>query len=148
MNGGLSPEMVREGPQLRNKLLAIQRPCVIPDHGLLCDLLWSDPTLPPSESDPENDPFANNPPFDLDGFIPNVENENGLSLCFSSDAVHTFLRKEGLCLMVRSKQVVEDGYEFFASRKLVTIFSAANFRGEFDNAGCILGINRQLKCSV
>ena len=32
-------------------------------------------------------------------------------------------------------QVVEDGYEFFARRQLVTIFSAPNYCGEFDNAG-------------
>ena len=32
-------------------------------------------------------------------------------------------------------QVVEDGYEFFANRALVTLFSAPNYCGEFDNAG-------------
>jgi hypothetical protein len=31
--------------------------------------------------------------------------------------------------------VVEDGYEFFAKRQLVTLFSAPNYCGEFDNAG-------------
>ena len=45
---------------------------------------------------------------------------------------------------------MEDGYEFFAKRQLVTIFSAPNYCGEFDNAGkedlifiylIILGIN-------
>ena len=29
----------------------------------------------------------------------------------------------------------EDGYEFFAKRQLVTLFSAPNYCGEFDNAG-------------
>ena len=37
--------------------------------------------------------------------------------------------------------VVEDGYEFFAKRKLVTIFSAPNYCGEFDNSG-IFKINK------
>ncbi len=32
-------------------------------------------------------------------------------------------------------QVVEEGYEFFAKRQLVTIFSAPNYCGEFENAG-------------
>jgi len=32
-------------------------------------------------------------------------------------------------------KVVEDGYEFFAKRQLVTVFSAPNYCGEFDNAG-------------
>ena len=31
--------------------------------------------------------------------------------------------------------MVEDGYEFFAKRQLVTLFSAPNYCGEFDNAG-------------
>ena len=31
-------------------------------------------------------------------------------------------------------QVVEDGYEFFACRALVTLFSAPNYCGEFDNS--------------
>jgi hypothetical protein len=35
-------------------------------------------------------------------------------------------------------QVVEDGYEFFAKRQLVTLFSAPNYCGEFDNAGQFL----------
>jgi hypothetical protein len=34
--------------------------------------------------------------------------------------------------------VVEDGYEFFAKRQLVTLFSAPNYCGEFDNAGQFL----------
>ena len=44
-------------------------------------------------------------------------------------------------------QVVEDGYEFFAERRLVTIFSAPNYCGEFDNAGALLSIDESLMCS-
>lgn len=44
-------------------------------------------------------------------------------------------------------QVVEDGYEFFAQRRLVTIFSAPNYCGEFDNAGALLSIDESLLCS-
>jgi serine/threonine-protein phosphatase PP1 catalytic subunit len=44
-------------------------------------------------------------------------------------------------------QVVEDGYEFFANRKLVTIFSAPNYCGEFDNAGAMMTIDETLMCS-
>jgi serine/threonine-protein phosphatase PP1 catalytic subunit len=43
--------------------------------------------------------------------------------------------------------VVDDGYEFFAGRKLVTVFSAPNYCGEFDNAGALLHINEDLMCS-
>ena len=44
-------------------------------------------------------------------------------------------------------QVVEDGYEFFADRQLVTIFSAPNYCGEFDNAGTMMSVDESLMCS-
>jgi hypothetical protein len=43
--------------------------------------------------------------------------------------------------------VVEDGYEFFADRQLVTIFSAPNYCGEFDNAGAMMSVDDALMCS-
>jgi serine/threonine-protein phosphatase PP1 catalytic subunit len=43
--------------------------------------------------------------------------------------------------------VVEDGYEFFANRKLVTVFSAPNYCGTFDNAGALMIVGPELKCS-
>lgn len=42
---------------------------------------------------------------------------------------------------------MEDGYEFFAKRRLVTIFSAPNYGGEFDNAGAVLNVDKNLVCS-
>lgn len=44
-------------------------------------------------------------------------------------------------------QVVEDGYEFFAERQLVTIFSAPNYCGEFNNAGALMSVDASLLCS-
>jgi hypothetical protein len=38
MHGGLSPEMER-----LQQIADLQRPCDVPDVGLMCDLLWSDP---------------------------------------------------------------------------------------------------------
>jgi serine/threonine-protein phosphatase PP1 catalytic subunit len=42
---------------------------------------------------------------------------------------------------------VEEGYEFFANRQLVTIFSAPNYCNEFDNAGALMTIDETLMCS-
>jgi serine/threonine-protein phosphatase PP1 catalytic subunit len=42
---------------------------------------------------------------------------------------------------------VEDGYEFFAKRQLVTLFSAPNYCGEFDNAGAMMSVDDTLMCS-
>ena len=58
-----------------------------------------------------------------------------------------FLEKYDFDLIVRAHQVVEDGYEFFANRQLVTLFSAPNYCGEFDNAGAVMSVDDTLMCS-
>ncbi|KAF3850649.1 hypothetical protein F7725_012421, partial [Dissostichus mawsoni] len=84
-HGGLSPDL-----QSMEQIRRIMRPTDVPDQGLLCDLLWSDPDK------------------DVLGW---GENDRGVSFTFGSE-------------------VVEDGYEFFAKRQLVTLFSAPNYCGE------------------
>jgi len=42
---------------------------------------------------------------------------------------------------------VEEGFEFFANKQLVTIFSAPNYVGEFNNAAAILTVDENLNCS-
>lgn len=39
MHGGLSPEIYNTIDEIKK----IQKPSDVPDRGLLCDLLWSDP---------------------------------------------------------------------------------------------------------
>lgn len=51
------------------------------------------------------------------------------------------------CFSLYYWQVVEDGYELFANRQLVTIFSAPNYCGEFDNAGAMMSVDDTLMCS-
>jgi len=53
-----------------------------------------------------------------------------------------FVNERWLCF-----QVVEDGYEFFSKRQLVTLFSAPNYCGEFDNAGAMMSVDDSLMCS-
>eukprot|EP01047_Picozoa_sp_COSAG01_P057382 COSAG01_NODE_6627_length_3571_cov_2.801843_4_plen_144_part_00 len=53
------------------------------------------------------------------------------------------LRAASFCI----EQVVEAGYEFFAQRQLVTIFSAPNYCGDFDNAGAMMVVDANLVCS-
>lgn len=120
-HGGLSPDL-----QSMQQIVNVQRPTDIPDTGLLCDLLWSDP-----DKDQENW----------------GENDRGVSFTFGANVVNRFLNKHGLDLICRAHQVVEDGYEFFADRRLVTIFSAPNYCGEYDNAGAIMKVDSNLLCS-
>ncbi|XP_022256503.1 serine/threonine-protein phosphatase PP1-2-like [Limulus polyphemus] len=74
------------------------------------------------------------------------ENDRGVSYTFGGDVVRTFLEKHDLSLIVRGHQVVEDGYQFFQKRQLVTIFSAPNYCGEFDNAGAVMTVSEDLTC--
>jgi len=104
----------------------VMRPTDVPDTGLLCDLLWSDPDK------------------DITGWS---ENDRGVSFTFGPDVVSRFLQKHDMDLVCRAHQVVEDGYEFFAKRQLVTLFSAPNYCGEFDNAGAMMSVDETLMCS-
>lgn len=76
-----------------------------------------------------------------------MESDRGVSFLFGGDALNEFLDKNGYELIVRGHQVVEDGYEFFADRKLVTLFSAPNYCGEFDNCGALMIISEDMTCS-
>jgi len=121
MHGGLSPELTT-----MNQIANIARPCDVPDAGLLCDILWADPDS------------------QVEGW---AQNDRGVSFTFGKDVVESFLRRHDLDLIVRAHQVVEDGYEFFAKRELVTVFSAPNYCGEFDNAGAMMSVDDTLMCS-
>ena len=118
---GLSPDL-----QSMEQIRRIMRPTDVPDTGLLCDLLWSDPDK------------------DVQGW---GENDRGVSFTFGVDVVNKFLNRHELDLICRAHQVVEDGYEFFAKRQLVTLFSAPNYCGEFDNAGGMMSVDETLMCS-
>merc|ERR1712242_479449 len=75
------------------------------------------------------------------------DNDRGVSFTFGAEIVRAFLKKHNLDLIARAHQVVEDGYEFFAGRLLVTVFSAPNYCREFDNAAAIMNISADLNCS-
>ncbi|GJX11195.1 serine/threonine-protein phosphatase PP1 isoform X1 [Tanacetum coccineum] len=121
VHGGLSPEL----ENLR-QIEVIERPFSIPDDGILCDLLWS------------------NPNRTIKGWsISTCDN----SCTFGADKVVEFLEKYYLDLICRGHEVVEDGYECFSKINLVTIFLAPNYRGELDNAGAVLCVDEFLLCS-
>jgi serine/threonine-protein phosphatase PP1 catalytic subunit len=52
-----------------------------------------------------------------------------VSFVFGADIVSQFLTDHDIDLICRAHQVVEEGYEFFAKRQLVTVFSAPNYCG-------------------
>ena len=121
VHGGLSPEL-----KLIENLNKIMRPTDVPEEGLICDLLWSDP-------EDNNQGWG--------------ENDRGVSCTFNEAVLKKFLEKNDLDLLCRAHQVVEEGYEFFGNRQLVTVFSAPNYCGEFDNNGAIMDVDENLMCS-
>jgi serine/threonine-protein phosphatase PP1 catalytic subunit len=121
VHGGLSPDLNK-----LQQLAELKRPTDVPETGLLCDILWSDPE---SGQKSWND------------------NDRGVSYTFNEKVLSKFLDSNNLDLLCRAHQVVEDGYEFFGDKELVTIFSAPNYCGEFDNSAAIMSVDENLMCS-
>ena len=120
MHGGISPDLTS-----LDRIRKIVRPTEVPDRGLLCDLLWSDPDK------------------NVDGW---GGNERGVSVTFNENIVSKVVEDLDIDLICRAHQVVENGYEFFADKKLVTVFSAPNYCNQFDNAGGMMLVDENLIC--
>ena len=66
----------------------------------MCDLLWSDPDRTTNDYE---------------------ENDRGVSVIFGEKIVQNFNRNNDIDLIIRAHQVVDDGYEFFSDKRLITI---------------------------
>uniref|UniRef100_A0A914Z7F7 Serine/threonine-protein phosphatase n=1 Tax=Panagrolaimus superbus TaxID=310955 RepID=A0A914Z7F7_9BILA len=105
----------------------INRPTDITDLGLLTDLVWADPCN-------ETKRYEMSP--------------RGISMVFGQTAVEDFFANLGIELIVRGHQAVQEGYEFSADKKCLTIFSAPAYCGEQDNLAGILAISKNLECII
>jgi serine/threonine-protein phosphatase PP1 catalytic subunit len=99
-----------------------------PDNGdseLISDLMWSDPCR------------------QVASWVPN---ERGCGWLFGINVVEKFLRENGLEVLVRAHEAVEEGYEFPYSprRDVVTVFSAPGYCGQRAMKGALLHVDPML----
>ena len=119
VHGGLSPE-IRTLDQVR----VVARAQEIPHEGAFCDLVWSDPE--------DIDTWAVSP--------------RGAGWLFGDRVSQEFCHVNGLQLIARAHQLVNEGYKYhFKSQDVVTVWSAPNYCYRCGNMASVCEIGEDLK---
>jgi len=121
VHGGLSPD-IRTIDQIRT----IDRLKEVPHEGPFCDLVWSDP------EDMET-AWAISP--------------RGAGWLFGHQVTKEFNEVNGLKLVCRAHQLVQEGYKFMFDEQLVTVWSAPNYCYRCGNVASILAFDENLDYS-
>ncbi|KAK6456163.1 Metallo-dependent phosphatase-like protein [Scheffersomyces xylosifermentans] len=125
VHGGLSPEL--RGLADLESLDRFREP---PTKGLMCDLLWADPT---EEYDEDNMDQT---------FVRNTV--RGCSYSFTYKASCQFLERTGLLSIIRAHEAQDAGYRMYKRTKtlgfpsLLTMFSAPNYLDTYNNKAAVL----------
>ncbi|RMZ76357.1 hypothetical protein DV738_g4965, partial [Chaetothyriales sp. CBS 135597] len=121
VHGGLSPE-IRTLDQVR----VVARAQEIPHEGAFCDLVWSDPD--------DVETWAVSP--------------RGAGWLFGDRVSQEFCHVNGLNLIARAHQLVNEGYKFhFKSQDVVTVWSAPNYCYRCGNMASVCEVGPDLKPS-
>eukprot|EP01139_Manchomonas_bermudensis_P014505 Amastigsp_a508546_3057.p2 type:complete len:302 gc:universal Amastigsp_a508546_3057:959-54(-) len=121
VHGGLSPD-VRTLDQIRT----IHRMQEIPHEGAFCDMMWSDPD-------------------DVDGW---AISPRGAGWLFGSRVTTEFCHINGLNLVARAHQLVQEGYKhMFPEKNLVTVWSAPNYCYRCGNVASIMQLDDSLNAN-
>ncbi|KAF2152529.1 Metallo-dependent phosphatase [Myriangium duriaei CBS 260.36] len=119
VHGGLSPE-IRTLDQIR----VVARAQEIPHEGAFCDLVWSDPE--------EVDTWAVSP--------------RGAGWLFGDKVATEFNHVNGLQLIARAHQLVNEGYKYhFKNKDVVTVWSAPNYCYRCGNVASIMTLGADLE---
>ncbi|XDG03510.1 hypothetical protein ABKA04_003125 [Annulohypoxylon sp. FPYF3050] len=118
VHGGLSPE-IRTIDQIR----VVARAQEIPHEGAFCDLVWSDPE--------EVETWAISP--------------RGAGWLFGDKVATEFNHVNGLKLIARAHQLVNEGYKYhFPQNSVVTVWSAPNYCYRCGNVASIMSVDKNL----
>ena len=122
VHGGLGPSVTYEG------IKAIKLPCETFDGSdIVQDIVWSDPMT------------------DADGF---KKSPRGKGHLFGKDAVNEFLDKSGFSCLIRAHEKPMNGVKSLFDGKLLTVFSASNYCGEYGNCGAAIVIDKDLNNEI
>ncbi len=128
IHGGLSPsistiDQVRVVRIRDTQIRTVNRLQEVPACGAFCDLLWSDPEY-------------------TDGFH---ESPRGAGYIFGESAVNQFTETNGLELICRAHQMVQQGFQYmFSQNNLVTVWSAPNYCYRCENVASVLLLDNNL----
>ena len=117
VHGGISPEA-----NYLESIVLINRQDELPTTGVLCDLCWSDP--------------------DID-LINWKKNERGAGWLFGANQVNEFCHLNNLNFITRSHQLVQEGFQWYFDKKLITIWSAPNYMYRAGNKATIMKYNSE-----
>ncbi|KAH7882324.1 Metallo-dependent phosphatase-like protein [Phlebopus sp. FC_14] len=140
IHGGLSPEL-----NTLEDIRALDRFREPPTHGLMCDILWSDP-VEDFGQEKINESFVHN-------------HVRGCSFFFTYQAACQFLERNNLLSIIRAHEAQDAGYRMYRKTKttgfpsVMTIFSAPNYLDVYNNKAAVLKYEsnvmniRQFNCS-
>lgn len=120
LHGGLSPTI-----DTLDHIREINRIQEVPVNGAMCDLLWSDP-------------------HDQGGWVVSFR---GAGYNFGPDISEQFNYANGLKLISRAHQLMNDGYKQAHDDNVVTVFSAPNYCYRCGNKAAIMNIDENLNKS-
>uniref|UniRef100_A0A914HSR1 Serine/threonine-protein phosphatase n=1 Tax=Globodera rostochiensis TaxID=31243 RepID=A0A914HSR1_GLORO len=120
MHGGIALAM-----QSLQQLRQLRRPLTEPPNpSLELDILWADPQP---------------------GLRGQRPSPRGASHQFGEDVVATVCQQLGVDMIIRAHQCIPSGTEYFASNRLLTIFSAPGYVGR--NSGATMRVDANFVCS-
>jgi serine/threonine-protein phosphatase 5 len=100
-------------------------------NGVLLDDLNTNPNLAHE--------FLWNDPTDKPGVHENPRGEGVFR--FGPDITERFLKENGLTTLIRSHEMVENGFEWSQNNMCLTVFSAPNYGGHFRNKGAFVRLS-------
>lgn len=130
IHGGIGPSLRRlEDFDRITRPIELASESTVIEQALLLNCLWSDP------ADNEHDSG-----FKQNHFRNTVSTDHIFK--FGADVAKQFLDINGLDVMIRSHEVVQNGINTFADSRVITIVSCTNYCGVTKNSACILVIKK------